>query len=54
MMANTLAAKPKEIEYESNGEKVTLSAQTVRRYLVSGGGNVSDQELVAFINLCKY
>ncbi|MCI8632479.1 MAG: phage recombination protein Bet [Lachnospiraceae bacterium] len=42
------------LEYEANGEKVKLSPQTVRNYLVSGGGNVSDQEVVMFLNLCKY
>ena len=42
------------LEYEANGEKVKLSPQTVRNYLVAGGGNVSDQELVMFLNLCKY
>lgn len=42
------------LEYEANGEKVKLSPQTVRNYLVAGGGNVSDQEVVMFLNLCKY
>ena len=42
------------LEYEANGEKVKLSPNTVRNYLVSGGGNVSDQEVVMFLNLCKY
>ena len=31
------------VEYESNGEIVKISPTTVRKYLVSGGGNVSDQ-----------
>lgn len=38
----------------SNGEEVKLSLSTVRKYLVSGNGNVTDQEIVMFINLCKY
>ena len=41
-------------EYETNGEKVKLSPATVRNYLVSGGGNVSDQEVMMFMTLCKY
>ena len=42
------------VEYDSNGEKIKLSMQTVRNYLVSGAGNVSDQECVMFMTLCKY
>ena len=30
-----------------------LTAETVRNYLVSGGGNVTDQEVVMFLELCK-
>lgn len=41
-------------EYESNGEKVKLSPQTVRNYLVNGGGNVSDQEVMMYLTLCRY
>lgn len=41
-------------EYESNGEKVKLSPQTIRNYLVSGGGSVTDQEVMMFMTLCKY
>lgn len=33
---------------------VKLTGNTVKNYLVSGNGNVTDQELVMFINLCKY
>lgn len=41
-------------EYEANGEKVTLSPQLVKRYLVSGGGNVTDEEVMMFISLCRF
>lgn len=41
-------------EYESNNEKVKLSPLTVRNYLVRGGGNVTDQEVMMFMTLCKY
>lgn len=51
-MANELMTKP--VEFEVNGEKVTLSGNTVKNYLVRGNGEVSDQELVMFINLCKF
>ena len=30
-----------------------LTADTVKNYLVSGGGNVTDQEVVMFLELCK-
>lgn len=45
---------PTVYEYESNGEKVKLSAQSVKRYLVSGGGNVSDEEVMMFISMCRF
>lgn len=53
---NTLTKKQssKVVEYESNGETVKLSAETIRNYLVSGGGNVTDQEVMMFLTLCKY
>ena len=39
--------------YESGGTQVTLDFNTVKKYLVSGGGSVSDQEVVMFIGMCK-
>ncbi len=42
------------VEYEANGELVKLSPTTVKKYLVSGGGNVSDQEVMMFLSLCRY
>ena len=42
------------VEYEANGELVKLSPATVKKYLVSGGGNVSDQEVMMFLSLCRY
>lgn len=57
MVKNTLV-NPKDVEkgvvYQISGEDVTLSPDIVRKYLVSGNGEVSSQELVYFINLCKY
>ena len=43
----------KTIKYDSNGTEVTLSPAIIRKYLVNGQGNVTDQEVVMFINLCK-
>lgn len=57
-VTNSLAKKPNQntqvYEYESNGEKVKLSKQMIRDYLVSGGGAVTDQEVMMFLSLCKY
>lgn len=49
--------QPKEqiVKYEVNGEEISLTANTVKNYLVSGNKeNVTIQELVMFINLCKF
>lgn len=57
-VSNTLAAKKQApaavTEYESNGEVVKLSPQTIRNYLVSGGGAVTDQEIMMFMSLCRF
>lgn len=42
------------VEYEANGELVKLSPSMIRKYLVSGGGNVTDQEVMMFLSLCRY
>ena len=47
--------KPKEITYDANGKQVNLSVETVKNYLVSGDKDrVTNQEVVMFINLCKF
>lgn len=48
------AATTSEFKYLSNGEEVRLSFGMVKRYLVNGGGNVTDQEVVMFLNLCRF
>lgn len=40
--------------YEVAGQEVKLSYATVRNFLTKGGGNVTDQDLVQFISICKY
>lgn len=42
------------VTFQANGEDIKLAPSTVRNYLVSGNGKVTDQEVVMFINLCKY
>lgn len=51
-MANELLERP--TVFEVNGEEVKLTGKMVKSFLTSGNGDVSDQELVMFINLCKY
>ena len=51
-MANELLDKP--VEFEVNGNDVKLTGNTVAKYLTRGNGNVSEQEVVMFINLCKF
>lgn len=49
------AGKSEEVQYLANGKQVTLSLNTVRNYLVSGDKDrVTTQEIVMFINLCKF
>ncbi len=43
------------VTYEtSQGQKISLSPDIVRKYLVSGNGNVTDQEVMMFLALCRY
>lgn len=56
---NSIAKRPgampdKSVEYSVNGSTVRLSPSIVRNYLTNGNGNVTDQEVAMFINLCKY
>lgn len=54
-MTNELTqTKEKSVTFEANGEQVTLSPSTVKKYLSNGNENISMQEIVMFINLCKY
>lgn len=50
-----MANENQKMEYMVAGEKVELTPNIVRQYLVSGNPeNVTMQELVVFMNLCKY
>ncbi|WP_017379766.1 phage recombination protein Bet [Paenisporosarcina sp. TG-14] len=53
-MSNQTGLMVTPVEFEVNGETVKLSGNTVKNYLTRGSGNVTDQELVMFINLCKF
>lgn len=44
----------KKVNFDVNGEVVELTGQMVKNFLVKGQGNVTEQEIIMFINLCKY
>lgn len=49
------AANKNELVYMIGDTKITLTPQTVRNYLVSGDKDrVTDQEIVVFMNLCRF
>ena len=58
MVNNSIVKKSisdKECKFLAGTAEVTLTPQTVKNYLVSGNANeVTMQEIVMFINLCKY
>ena len=56
-VSNSLQKKPitdKPIEYKCGEETVKLSPTIIRNYLVNGNGDVTDQEIVMFLNLCRF
>ena len=55
-MANEVKKQDEKMvtQFEVNGNPVKLSADTVRNFLVSGNGNITDSEAMMFISLCRY
>ena len=54
---NSLVKKNKDEQvsvFEVGGKTVRLSPAIVKNYLVNGNGNITMQEVVMFINLCKF
>ena len=41
-------------EYECNGQMVKISPTLIKKYLVNGNGQVTDQEVMMFLSLCKF
>lgn len=41
------------VKYETKGGNITLDKETVKKYLVNGDGNPTDQEIMMFMQLCK-
>lgn len=44
----------KIMTYTVGDEEIKLSGEIVKKYLVRGNANITDQDLVLFMNLCKY
>jgi len=40
--------------YKAGENMVELSPDIIRKYLVSGEGKITDQEMMMFIKLCEY
>lgn len=55
-LAKPTAEQPKTdmVEYEVGGQMVKISPTMIRKYLVSGNGSVTDQEVMMFLSLCKF
>lgn len=55
---NRLAKAPEQekgiTEYECGGQLVKISPNMIKKYLVNGNGNVTDQEVMMFLSLCKF
>lgn len=51
---NKPAKSDKTTVYTVAGKEVSLNHKIVRDYLTKGNGNVSDQDIVQFIGICKY
>lgn len=56
MEKNTQVAKVDSTltTYKVNGEEVQLSIPMIKKYLVSGNGNITDQEAMMFLSLCRF
>lgn len=53
-LAKTQEQKSDKITYNANGEEVKISPKMIKDYLVAGNGQVTDQEVVMFLSLCKF
>src|SRR5699024_8672604 len=53
-MANEVANKSQAIIYEVSGQEIKLSPSIVTQFIKKGDGNITDQEAMNFMLLCKY
>lgn len=51
-MANEVMDK--EVSFDVNGENVRLTPNMIQQFLTSGNGEITTQETMMFLNLCKY
>lgn len=54
---NEVIEQPKKdysVTYQANGEEITLSPTTIKNYLTRGDADITVQEAILFMNLCKY
>lgn len=54
IVKRTAEISDKVVEFKAGEETVKLSPNIIKRYLVNGGGEVTDQEVVMFLNLCRF
>lgn len=47
-------AQMEMVKYDTAFGEVAITAEDVKKYLVRGNGNVTDQEIKLFMELCKY
>lgn len=52
-MENQLVAKKEDNKIMTTTGEIELTADIVRKYLVTGEGKVTDQEIIMFMGLCK-
>jgi len=43
-----------QVTYQANGEDIFLDPSTIKNYLTSGSADITVQEAVLFMNLCKF
>ena len=53
-MTNEVANKSQAIIYEVSGQEIKLSPSIVTQFIKKGDGNITDQEAMNFMLLCKY
>lgn len=52
---NTVTQKnDREVVFQSGGQEVTLTITTVMKYFAKGNENVTEQEIVLFMNWCRF
>lgn len=54
IVKRTAEIPDKAVEFKAGEETVKLSPNIIKRYLVNGSGEVTDQEVVMFLNLCRF